>query len=73
MDPGSIASEVLNVERSRIEKILENILGEQNLLEAPVSRNEELLTQIHEMLQEKGLKATYDNGTVIISLETETR
>lgn len=55
--------------QSRIEEILENILGEQDDLKAPVSRNEALLISIYEMLQEsKELKATYDNGTVTISV-----
>ena len=55
--------------QSRIEEILENILGEQDELKSPVSRNEALLISIYEMLQEsKELKATYDNGTVTISV-----
>lgn len=55
--------------KSRIEEILENILGEQDPLATPFSRNEALLIQIYEMLQEtKDLKVTYDNGTVTISV-----
>lgn len=57
--------------KSRIEEILENILGESDPLAAPVSRNEALLIQICEMLQEgKNLVATHDgDGTVTIRLE----
>ena len=56
--------------QSRIEEILENILGENDPLAAPVSRNEALLIQIYEMLQEgKKLVATSDgNGTVTIEM-----
>lgn len=55
--------------QSRIEEILENILGEQDELKTPVSRNEALLISIYEKQQEsKELKATYDNGTVTISV-----
>lgn len=38
--------------QSRIEKILENILGAENEIEAPMSRNEVLLIAIMEMLQD---------------------
>ena len=66
---GSIQFEVLTMEKSRIEKILGNMLGEDNELEETKSRNEALLKQIYEMLQEsKELKATWDNGTVTISV-----
>lgn len=57
--------------KSRIEEILENILGEQDPLATPFSRNEALLIQIYEMLQEtKDLKVTYDetDKTVTISV-----
>ncbi len=55
--------------KSRIEEILENILGDNDPLAAPVSRNEALLIRIYEMLQEsKDLKATYNDGTVTISV-----
>lgn len=37
--------------QSRIEKILENILGAENEIEAPMSRNETLLIAIMEMLE----------------------
>lgn len=53
---------------SRIEAILENILGANNELLEPTSRNEELLLQILEMLQGMGVAATYDNGTVTLHL-----
>ena len=57
--------------KSRIEEIFENILGEKDELAAPFSRNEALLIQIYEMLQEsKELNVTYDDvtGTVTISV-----
>lgn len=55
--------------KSRIEEILENILGETDDLENPRSRNEALLLQIYEMLKDdKDLVATYDNGTVTVKL-----
>lgn len=55
--------------RSRIEEILENILGEQDPLAIPVSRNEALLIQIYDMLESKDLKSTDDgNGTVTLSV-----
>ena len=55
--------------RSRNEEILENILGETDQLAPASSRNEALLIQIYEMLQEsKDLKVTYDNGTVTIEM-----
>ena len=55
--------------RSRNEEILENILGETDQLAEPVSRNEALLIQIYEMMQEiNDLKVTYDNGTVTIEM-----
>lgn len=38
--------------KSRNEEILENILGEQDPLEFPRSRNEQLLHLIYEMLQD---------------------
>ena len=38
--------------QSRIEAILENILGAENEILPPVSRNETLLIQIAEMLNE---------------------
>ncbi len=56
--------------KSRIEEILENILGETDQLAEPVSRNEALLIQIYEMLQEgKSLVATVDeDGKVHVNL-----
>lgn len=55
--------------QSRNEEILENILGETDVLADPRSRNEALLLQVYELLQELDLKVTYDNGTVTIKLE----
>lgn len=56
--------------RSRIEEILENILGENDPIATPVSRNEALLIQIYEMLQNTDLVASHDgNGTVRLTIE----
>lgn len=55
--------------KSRIEEILENMLGETDDLEAPRSRNEALLLQIYELLQDsKDLVATYEDGTVTVKM-----
>ncbi len=55
--------------QSRIEEIMENILGETDDLETPRSRNEALLLQIYELLQaDNRLVATYDNGAVTVKL-----
>lgn len=69
MAHGSIQYKVIMMGQSRFEEILENILGETDDLEAPRSRNEALLLQIYEMLQDsKDLVATYENGTVTVKL-----
>lgn len=66
---GNIQFKVIEMGYSRIEEILENILGETDELAEPRSRNEALLIQIYEMLQdEKDLVATYENGTVTVKL-----
>ena len=66
---GSIQYKVIKMGQSRLEEILENILGETDDLESPRSRNEALLIQIYEKLQnEKDLVATYENGTVTVKL-----
>ena len=55
------------MDESRIEAILENILGADNELLEPVSRNEALLIQILEMLKNGAeINATYDNGKVTL-------
>lgn len=54
---------------SRIEEILENMLGESDPLPAPLSRNEALLIQLLNKLQSQDeLKATENNGTVTLEL-----
>ena len=66
---GNIQFKVIEMGYSRIEEILENILGETDELAEPRSRNEALLIRIYEMLQdEKDLVATYENGTVTVKL-----
>lgn len=55
--------------QSRIEAILENILGEENELLEPVSRNEALLQQILLMLQDGAeIVASYEDGKVTITV-----
>lgn len=56
--------------KSRNEKILENMLGADNELEEPISRNETLLQQIlNKELEGKSLIAETDgNGTVTLKV-----
>jgi hypothetical protein len=69
MAHGSIQYKVIIMGQSRNEEILENILGETDILADPRSRNESLLLQIYEQLQDsKDLVATYENGTVTVKL-----
>ena len=64
--------EVNKMTKSRNEKILGNILGEENILEEPKSRIENLLMQLLEALENSDihLVANSDNnGNVALSLE----
>lgn len=59
----------MDMGKSRNEEILENILGEQDPLESPRSRNEQLLHLIYEMLQDGAqLEATYEDGKVTLTV-----
>ena len=54
---------------SRIEEILENILGETDQLPEPISRNEALLLAILNQENVSGnLTASYNNGTVTLKV-----
>ncbi len=58
--------------KSRNEKILGNILGEENILEEPKSRIEVLLIQLLEALENSGIQLVANsdgNGGVTVSLE----
>lgn len=69
---GSIQYEVNKMTKSRNEKILGNILGEENILEEPKSRIETLLVQLLEALENSDIHLVAnsdDNGNVALSLE----
>lgn len=56
--------------KSRNEKILENILGADNALDAPVSRIEALLLELLDLVQSLKVTAESDGeGTVKVSVE----
>ena len=58
-----------NMGLSRIEEILENILGETDQLPEPISRNEALLLAILNQENVSGnLTASYNNGTVTLKV-----
>ena len=58
--------------QSRIEAILENILGEDNTILPPMSRNEVLLIRINEMLENdipNTVNTTAQIDAIIASIE----